>query len=131
MLNDHLKNPASVQVMKLCTIPKSRAIDSIRPELRSRGVVWIAEDCRGQYQMVGQTSVSIMHAMQYLCRESHSKSVVCDIASRGGQTGSFRIFKLPLKEAVAYLQSTRLSFEKQVIATHTPTQYLTKEFSAA
>ena len=109
--------------MRLLILPKSHVISAIRPELHSRGVVFIAEDQRHQYQMIGQTSTSIIHAMEHLCNEKHSKSVVCDIASRGASTGSFRILKMPFHEAVPYLQSKRPSFEKQVVSTRVPTLY--------
>ena len=109
--------------MRLVTIPTAHAISSIRPELKSRGLVFIAEDRRGQYQFVGQTAKAIMHAMEQLCNERKSKSVVSDIARRGDCTGSFRIFKLTRDEAVPYLRKTRASYANLVVATRVPMLY--------
>lgn len=107
-------------MVTLLQVPETHRISAILPELKTRGMVYVAEDRRGTYQFVGQTISAIMYAIQHLCNERPAKTSMFDCANGDmvrGRTGSFAVHKFDLSSVLPYLDKTRDQYAQLIICT--------------
>ena len=85
----------------------------------SRGTLCIAQDVRGDYQVVSPSCSGLRDAIETACHQRVGLSSLHDSASgrlRGGVTNAFRVLRLPVEEAIAHLNETRGCFRHRLVA---------------
>ena len=99
--------------------PDLRVVE-VKPELWSKGWVYVTEDCRRTMLIVSQRLHLIAETVDRLCNQfvsvsSLSESATCRL--RGGRTaGAWRVRRVSYAEAPSVLLELRPRYERLVIA---------------
>ena len=110
--------------MKLIELSSDHRLVEVKPELWSKGWVYITEDCRRTVLIVSQRLHLIAETIDRLCNQfvslsSLSESATCRL--RGGRTaGAWRVRRVSYAEAPSVIQELRPRYTQMVIAAINP-----------
>lgn len=97
--------------------PKVYTLVGIELELFSRGWIYIASDPRKEWLIFAQTSGALQDPMANYLHVSKAKSVLADVAKRGGSTGGVQLKRLSFDSAVDFIEKEKLEYKCLVIST--------------
>lgn len=103
--------------------PDLRVVE-VKPELWSKGWVYVTEDCRRTMLILSQRLHLIAETIDRLCNQfvsvsSLSESATCRL--RGGRTaGAWRVRRVTFDDALSLIQELRPRYKQVVIAAINP-----------
>ena len=110
--------------MTIIEVSPDLRIVEVKPEIWSKGWVYVTEDCRRTMLIVSQRLHLIAETIDRLCNQfvsvsSLSESATCRL--RGGRTaGAWRVRRVSYAEAPSVLLELRPRYERLVIAAINP-----------
>ena len=107
----------------LVPLAHDSVLERIRPEIYSRGNVYAATDQRKTFLILSQKLINTQYAIASLAVEECSIASLYEAADpvhRTAKCGSFRINKLSLGEAPAWVSRHRRVYSKVYIAASNP-----------
>lgn len=100
-------------------------VTAIKTQPLDRGQVYIAEDLRGQWQILSHTMTGLSHGIKVATHQYVSTSSLSEAhrgVLQGGRTaGAFAVRKLSRDEAIAHLNATSGEFQRRAFAMIDPT----------
>ena len=110
----------------LITLPPASTLTRVLPELYTRGNAYAALDQRRTFLILSQKLTNTQSAIADLALEECAIASLYEAADpthRTSKCGSFRIEKLTLAEAPAWVEQYRKTFSKVYIATTEPRRW--------
>ena len=110
--------------MTLIELSPDLRVVEVKPELWSKGWVYVTEDCRRTMLILSQRLHLIAETIDRLCNQfvsvsSLSESATCRL--RGGRTaGAWRVRRVTFDDALSLIQELRPRYTQMVIAAINP-----------
>ena len=110
--------------MTLIELSPYHRLVEVKPELWSKGFVYVTEDCRRTMLIVSQRLHLIAETIDRLCNQFVSMSSLSESATcrlRGGRTaGAWRVRRVSFDDALSLIQELRPRYDQVVIAAINP-----------